>query len=117
MTTLAIMVLLLAVLLWIGYPLVHGQAGDDFELVEASRSLTNDQEVLMNTLGEIEFDYHMNKLSDEDYYNLKNNYASAAVEILKMQEEKQKAVIGRRRRQKVMLRTKIEQEIEEDLKK
>lgn len=41
------------------------------------------KELIFSTLGEIEFDYHMDKLSREDYQELKNNYAHMAVEVLK----------------------------------
>lgn len=43
----------------------------------------NQKDLILGTLGEIEFDYHMDKLSKEDYQTLKNNYAHIAVEVLK----------------------------------
>jgi len=38
--------------------------------------------VIMGALSEIEFDYHMNKLSEEDYRSIKNKYAKAALALL-----------------------------------
>ncbi len=43
---------------------------------------TGEKDLLMNTLSEIEFDYQMKKLSEEDYHSLKNSYAKAALAIL-----------------------------------
>lgn len=80
-------VLALVVLFLVGYPLFRGYSGRGFSEAEPSRSLVNEKEVIMSTLGEIEFDYHMKKLSEEDYHTLKHTYASAAVEIFKAQDE------------------------------
>lgn len=40
------------------------------------------------TLGEIEFDYKMNKLSEKDYKKLNNLYRQKAVNLLKEEKEK-----------------------------
>lgn len=42
----------------------------------------NQKDLILGTLGEIELDYHMDKLSREDYRALKNHYAHAAVDVL-----------------------------------
>jgi len=39
------------------------------------------------TLGEIEFDYKMNKLSEKDYKRLNNLYRQKAVNLLKEEKE------------------------------
>lgn len=75
----------------IGYPLLRGRRDEVFaDVSPAAPSLARDKEALMNTLGEIEFDYHMKKLSDEDYQSLKANYSYAAAAILKKDEETEK---------------------------
>jgi len=80
--------LALIVLFLVGYPLFKGSHGRSFpEARPLRRSLADDKEVIMSSLGEIEFDYHMRKLSEEDYQSLKHDYSHAAVEILKEQEE------------------------------
>lgn len=66
-----------------------------------ARSMEKD--MVMSTLSEIEFDYHMKKLSAEDYRNLKNDYAHAAVALLEAENQNDK------------VREQIEREIEEDL--
>lgn len=122
MSTLFIILLVLGCLALIGFPLFRGS---NAELLEETRpvksNIARNKEIVMSTLGEIEFDYHMKKLSDEDYQTLKNNYAGAAVAIMKEEESAgQKA----RTKRKTKVRTKgdvntlksIEQEIEEDLK-
>lgn len=46
---------------------------------------------IYKALGEIEFDYKMNKLSEKDYKRFSNMYRKKAVDLLKS-EEKQSAV-------------------------
>lgn len=80
-------ILALLIVFLIGYPLYKGEGAINFpEILPRRRTLAEDQEVIQNTLSEIEFDYHMKKLSDEDYQVLKNNYSSAADELLKVQK-------------------------------
>lgn len=40
------------------------------------------KEIVFTTLNEIEFDYQMKKLSEEDYEELKNQYQRSAVSLL-----------------------------------
>ena len=79
--------ILVVVLALILYPLFRGNRGELFQEVRsAAPSLAHEKEALLNTLGEIEFDYHMNKLSEEDYRSLKNNYAEASAAIAEAEQ-------------------------------
>jgi hypothetical protein len=49
-------------------------------------SATN-KEVLLSTLNELEFEYKMDKISHADYKNLKKQYESQVVSIMKYEEE------------------------------
>ncbi len=62
------------------------------------------------TLNELEMDYHMKKLSEEDYLKLKSQYERIAAELL----EKQK---GEETSSDTHLMKEIEAEIEEELAK
>lgn len=70
------------------------------------------------TLNELEMDYNMQKLSDEDYSKLKNEYEKLAAELIakeKQEETKEKAKASKTADQD---QTKeIEAEIEADLAK
>jgi hypothetical protein len=45
------------------------------------------KEVLLSTLNELEFEYKMDKISHADYKNLKKQYESQVVSIMKDEEE------------------------------
>lgn len=47
-----------------------------------SMPLEVQKEIVFTTLNEIEFDYQMKKLSEEDYEDLKNQYQRSAVNLL-----------------------------------
>ncbi|AGA68661.1 hypothetical protein Desdi_1147 [Desulfitobacterium dichloroeliminans LMG P-21439] len=51
-----------------------------------SSESVNQKDLILGTLGEIEFDYHMDKLSLDDYQTLKSNYSHIAVEVLKAEK-------------------------------
>lgn len=119
MSTVFIILLVLICLALIGYPLFRSpQAESKAETKPLRRNLAKDKEILMSTLGEIEFDYHMKKLSDEDYQSLKNNYAGAAVAIMKEEEGSPKAKVKSKGKAKTSDNNlkNIEQEIEDELK-
>lgn len=79
-----LMVLVAAAL--IGYPLMlkHRQKNYAYEGQETE---VDNKELLFSALGEIEFDYRMKKLSDEDYQQLKAGYQSQALAVLDQEEE------------------------------
>ncbi|UTW70578.1 hypothetical protein KHA80_10340 [Anaerobacillus sp. HL2] len=64
------------------------------------------------TLNELEMDFHMQKLSEEDYKRSKAQYEKVAAEILEEEKEKEKKPV-----QNVQGLTDIEKEIEEELAK
>lgn len=49
--------------------------------------LSTTKETLLTTLNEIEFDYKMDKISQVDYKNLKRQYESQIVSIMKEEEQ------------------------------
>jgi len=79
---LLLVLLVLVSLTLIGYPIWkgHGDQGEQADWL--SPAMTTEKDVIMGTLSEIEFDYHMKKLSEEDYRSLKNKYAKVALAIL-----------------------------------
>ncbi|MDA8442710.1 MAG: hypothetical protein M0Z55_10105 [Peptococcaceae bacterium] len=88
MNILLIIIVLVGVLALVLYPLFRGTRGEEYQEFKRVRpTWVDDKEALANTLGEIEFDYHMNKLSEEDYTSLKNNYAVASKAIAKEEED------------------------------
>ncbi len=79
-----LMVVLAAAL--IGYPFLVKQRKNDV-LTENSESGLDRKEILFSALGEIEFDYKMNKINDEDYRELKAGYQREALKVLDREEE------------------------------
>ncbi len=80
------LILVLVSVFLIGYPLVK-EADDMFvegNLKEAV--FGQEKESVFTTLGEIEFDYQMKKLSEQDYHKLNTNYKKQAVALLKAEE-------------------------------
>lgn len=51
--------------------------------------LEKNKEAVFTTINEIEFDYRMKKLSDDDYNQLKNDYKQKALEILHEEDEEE----------------------------
>lgn len=104
-----ILMVIIAVAL-IGVPFMEKEV-DENGIIENSGTLTLGQrkEILMTTLGEIEFDYKMNKLTKEDYQELKSLYKEKAVNVMKREDQikgiSQEALIQ-----------KVEDELEAELK-
>ncbi len=91
-----LMVIVAAVL--IGYPFLSGRNRRrlGYEGVETGGDR---KELLFSALGEIEFDYRMKKLSDDDYQQLKQEYQKQALTVLDqedklMEEEVEKILAG-----------------------
>ncbi|AET66247.1 hypothetical protein Desor_0546 [Desulfosporosinus orientis DSM 765] len=83
MTAVLIVVVLgLVSLALIGYPIWRGYGDERGQGEWPSLDITGEKDAIMATLSEIEFDYHMKKLSEEDYRTLKNKYAKIALAIL-----------------------------------
>lgn len=100
---------------FIGYPLVKKE--EQFKSLDRSLdfdmedSLERQKESVFTTLGEIEFDYRMKKLSEGDYSNLSAKYKRQAVALLKAEEDEMK-VDGRVAEE---LEKELEQEIEREI--
>ncbi|MHB1125820.1 MAG: hypothetical protein ACYC2T_02530 [Bacillota bacterium] len=73
----------------VGYPLVKREEESDpvWEAGSEDLDLDKQKESVFTTLGEIEFDYRMKKLSEDDYQMLKNRYRKQAVTILQAEED------------------------------
>lgn len=79
---LLLVLLVLVSLTLIGYPIWKGHREEGEQADCLRPTLATEKEVIMGNLSEIEFDYHMKKLSEEDYRSLKNKYAKVALAIL-----------------------------------
>jgi len=106
----------------IGYPLIKKE--EDVKSLDrsldfdAEDSLERQKESVFTTLGEIEFDYRMKKLSEADYGRLKANYKKQAIIVLKAEEEELNTTndsdLAQLERE---LELEIEQEIEKEVQK
>lgn len=91
------------------------------EPIEAAAGIQDENDVekqkesIFTTLNELEFDFRMKKISEEDYKVLKNKYKSQAVTVLKSEEEID-GLIGRKTL-KIDSNTakQMEQEIEQEI--
>lgn len=64
-------------------------------VADSDNALEKQKESVFTTLNELEFDYRMKKITEEDYQSLKNQYKSRAVEVLKS-EENLDALLGKK---------------------
>ncbi len=108
--------LIFATAFLIGYPLLvraDGEAetfpADDVDADVDDRE--SHRERVFTELNDIEFDYRMNKLSGEDYEELRAELANEAVGILKEEEA------GERETERALVETELEQEIQAELAK
>jgi hypothetical protein len=124
LSTLVIILLLLVVVFLVGYPLFRKVQEETFVAVKPTKATkaADEKAIIMSTLGEIEFDYRMNKLSEEDYQSLKHTYSGAAVALMKAEEEGPVKTKGKVSKVKpkakdtvISAKSEIEQEIEADL--
>ncbi len=81
--------LAVAVVAFVGYPLLREQmAGEEeLELPEEDEELYRRKETTYSALKELEFDYKTGKLSEQDFHELDARFKSSAVEILKAIDE------------------------------
>lgn len=110
MNILIMILLTLIALFLVGYPFIRGTQSIKPALSGPDEPSVPDREIIMSTLGEIEFDYHMNKLSQDDYQTLKNVYSGAAISILQSEEALHPAI-----QVSPDLEAEIEAEIEAEL--
>ncbi|MGE5576854.1 MAG: hypothetical protein ACM3TT_06645 [Syntrophothermus sp.] len=95
----------------IGIPLLRSEEAEAGELeaqelegAEVPQMGSTSRDAVFKELNEIEFDYQMKKLSDDDYNLLKDRYTRMAVSILKEEEESEKQAMD-----------EVEREIEAEL--
>jgi len=116
------LVLILAVILFlVGFPLIRKDKPnrDKWWEEELVSDLAKDKEAIFTTLNEIEFDYRMKKLSEEDYQILKEKYQRLAVQVLKEEETHQVGVLTREEEDRTAVskvgKADVEAEIEAEL--
>ncbi len=97
----------------IGIPLLRNEEAEAGELespgledAPAPQAPGASRDAVFKELNEIEFDYQMKKLSDEDYQLLKDRYSRMAVAILKEEEVEEKSAID-----------EVEREVEAELER
>ena len=105
------LVMLAGAIVIVGYPLIQKDIQNHKVKTAKNKLLGYEQqkEIVMSAIGEIEFDFNMNKLSVDDYQELKALYKEKAVQLLK-DNDKVSGV-----NEKDLVR-KLEEEIEADLK-
>jgi len=81
--------LAVAVVAFVGYPLLREQmAGEEeLELPEEDEELYRRKETTYSALKELEFDYKTGKLSEQDFHELDARFKSSALEILEAIDE------------------------------
>lgn len=82
----AIKIIILAMTAFIiSLPFFQEEKEDEEAVLQTSKKdqLLSEKESLYATIKELDFDHEMGKLSDEDYEQLKNEYTSKAVAVLK----------------------------------
>jgi hypothetical protein len=101
----------------IGFPFL-GKGRRREYLLESMDDQVDTREVVFSALGEIEFDYQMKKLSDEDYQELKEGYQSKALAVLEAEdqslEEEAERMLNQRSGKGARLRYSQPDEVEED---
>ncbi|MDT3701368.1 MAG: hypothetical protein RO469_18385 [Thermincola sp.] len=99
-------------------PLIQNSSdgpGDLLIDLEEPSFLEKSKESVFTTINEIEFDYRMKKLSDDDYNQLKNDYKQKALEILHEEDEEELETERPDRRTGNSPEQEIEKEIEKEL--
>ncbi|MDA8235250.1 MAG: hypothetical protein M0Z31_10700 [Clostridia bacterium] len=119
LVVIALMVIIMVVVVFlVGYPLIKpDRPAYRRALVDgADYLLTKDKESVMSTINEIEFDYQMNKLAEDDYRILKDKYKLMALNILKEEEDEALETVDIvNKGKKARVEDEIEQEIEAEL--
>jgi len=86
MTTLINLLMVLVAAALIGYPFMAKNRLRN-NVNEVDEAVIDNRELLFSALGEIEFDYRMKKLSDEDYRQLKAGYQNQALAVLDQEDK------------------------------
>jgi hypothetical protein len=75
-----------------------------------AQDVVSTKEALLTTLNELEFEYKMDKISHTDYKNLKKQYESEVVSIMKEEEQMVETNVDKD------LMAEVEKEIEAQMK-
>ncbi|NLL19942.1 MAG: hypothetical protein GX262_13155 [Clostridia bacterium] len=105
------LILFAMVVYLVGSPLFRKEDTPEFDW-EPEDSGESTKTALFTALAEIEFDYKMGKMSEEDYRELKQTYQPEAVALLQKEESQ---VSGKRRQSTTA--GDIEQELEKELER
>lgn len=92
MTMVMFFVLALSVSLFVVYPIVQTKKGLRYKIGSnhRARELEDRKEAIYAAIKDIEFDYQMGKLSEEDFTELRQQYKEEAISLLKKIDEIQK---------------------------
>ena len=106
------LIMLAGALVIVGYPLIQKDIQNLKVKTAKNKPLGYEQqkEIVMSSIGEIEFDFNMNKLTIDDYQELKAIYKQKAVRLLRDNDK----VSGIDEKDLVR---RLEDEIEVDLKR
>jgi len=101
------------------YPYFTNPEKHDLKTNSLKEKLLKDKETIFKTLSEIEFDYHMGKIAQADYEELKNRYMREAGIVLKAYNEflNSNDKKFKEKSDYTTIEKDIEKEIEEELKK
>ncbi len=102
MNYLLISVMSLLILVYVIYPLFKSSSGALFQEYSGAqiklRGLNQLKFELLRAIKEIDFEYQLGKMSQEDYENLKTDYQNQALEIFQEIDNYQKNVRTQKRR-------------------
>ncbi len=93
LTGVGVFIILILVAYLVLMPLVSKKPVDKYEVLQelndetSETALEKNKEAVLTTINEIEFDYNMKKLSEDDYQQLKNQYRHKALQILHEEDE------------------------------
>lgn len=112
----AAFILFAMVVYLVGAPLFRKEDVPELDWDFDENSTEGAKSALFTALAEIEFDYKMGKMSEEDYLELKRQYQPEALALLKKEEAE---VIGKRKQRtsaadiELELEKELERELEE----
>ena len=93
-------VLFILAAIYVAYPLLKEEQEDRAEEIEKTerQGLMEAKEEVISNLKDIEMDYRMGKLSQEDYQNLKLDFEYQAVKVFQQLESLKESRKGRKKK-------------------
>ncbi|MFA5536782.1 MAG: hypothetical protein WDA53_06410 [Bacillota bacterium] len=100
----------------VGVPLLKPLAEETKTAKPAVSTVNTEEakEIIFATLAEIEFDYQMGKLAEEDYLKLKGEYQPRAIQVLRSQA-KAKGDSPQFVKDRAAIEAELEKELEQEL--